>query len=91
MNKKKDFTKFTKRNVHKRRSKEAAKNELLRALREVGVSYDGVKLRDSHDFGRGDSKPSERTSRDISTRGIFSGSKNDFGFVALEGGGAPRT
>ena len=86
MSKKKDFVKFTKRNVHKRRSKEAAKNELLRALREVGVSYDGVKIRDIHDGGRIADKSREH-SRDTVTRGIYSGSKSDFGFVALESGG----
>ncbi len=87
MNKKKDFTKFTKRNVHKRRSKEEARRELLRAIREVGVAYEGVKLRDTHDGGRGEKKNADRTSRDIVTRGIYCGSKSDFGFVSLEGGG----
>ena len=87
MNKKKDFAKFTKRNVHKRRSKDAAKNELLRALREVGVQYEGVKIRDIYDSGRVDKRTSEHASRDIVTRGIYSGSKSDFGFVSLESGG----
>ena len=48
---KKDFSKFTKRNVHKRRSKEEARRELLRALNQCGVSYDGVKIRESDDRG----------------------------------------
>ena len=87
MNKKKDFSKFTKRNVHKRRSKEAAKAELLRALREVGVSYDGVKIRDVQDGGRGEKRSPEHAAREIVTRGIYSGSKSGFGFVALESGG----
>ena len=87
MNNKKDFTKFTKRNVHKRRSKEEARRELLRAIREVGVEYEGVKLRDIHDGGRGEKKSTSRTSRDVLTRGIYSGSKSDFGFVSLEEGG----
>ena len=87
MNKKKDFTKFTKRNVHKRRSKEEARRELLRAIREVGVAYDGVKLRDVSDGGRNEKKGADRSSRDISARGIYSGSKSEFGFVSLESGG----
>ena len=86
MSKKKDFAKFTKRNVHKRRSKEEARKELLRALRDVGVSYEGVKLKDSLDGGRGERTRDSRTSKDISTRGIYSGSKSDFGFVSLEEG-----
>ena len=87
MNKKKDFSKFTKRNVHKRRSKEAARRELLRAVREVGVEYEGVKLRDISDTGRRLPRDGGRPSRDISARGIYSGSRSDFGFVALESGG----
>ena len=76
MKKKKDFTKFTKRNTHKRRSKEAAKRELMKAVNECGVKADGVKIRDLHDSGR---------SGNITARGIYSGSKSSFGFVSLEG------
>ena len=83
--KKKDFTKFTKRSVHKRRSKEAARRELLRAVRETGVSFDGVKLRDSLDAG-GRGRGSSR-GEDIITRGIYCGSRSGFGFVSLEEGG----
>ncbi len=83
--KKKDFTKFTKRSVHKRRSKEAARRELLRAVRETGVSFEGVKLRDSHDAG-GRGRGSSR-SEDIITEGIFCGSRSGFGFVSTEKGG----
>ena len=76
MKKKKDFTKFTKRNTHKRRSKEAAKRELMKAVSECGVKADGVKIRDIHESGR---------SGNITARGIYSGSKSSFGFVSLEG------
>ena len=76
MKKKKDFSKFTKRNTHKRRSKEAAKRELMKAVSECGVKADGVKLRDIRDSGR---------SENITARGIYSGSKSSFGFVSLEG------
>ena len=84
--KKKDFTKFTKRNVHKRRSKEAAKRELLRAVREVGVSYEGVKLKDTVDYGRVGTHGGKKQ-ENIRTRGIYCGSKSNFGFVSLEEGG----
>ena len=76
MKKKKDFSKFTKRNTHKRRSKEAAKNELIKMVRELGVKTDGLKIKSTIDRGR---------SENISARGIYSGSKSSFGFVSLEG------
>lgn len=76
MKKKKDFTKFTKRNTHKRRSKEQSRRELMKAVAECGVKADGVKLRDIVDGGR---------SENITARGIYSGSKSSFGFVSLEG------
>lgn len=82
--KKKSFTKFTKRQVHKRRSKEDARRELLRAVRETGVAFDGVKIRDSHDKGgrgRGSSH-----SQEIVTRGVFCGSRSGYGFVSPEEG-----
>ena len=75
MKKKKDFNKFTKRNTHKRRSKEAARRELMKAVAECGVKADGVKLRDIHEG---------RRSENIIARGIYSGSKSSFGFVSLE-------
>ena len=83
---KKDFSKFTKRNTHKRRGKEAARQELLRAVRETEVAYSGIVLKDTVDFGRrGRTSPKRRNDETIS-RGIFSGSKSGFGFVTLESG-----
>ena len=73
---KKDFKKFTKRNTHKRRSKEAAKRELIKAVRECSVGTDTLKIRDISDGGR---------SENITVRGIYSGSKSSFGFVSVEG------
>ena len=85
--KKKDFAKFTKRNVHKRRSKEAARRELLKAVNEVGVKYDGVKIGSMTDYGKATRSSRSRSSDEIVTRGIFRGSKSAFGFVSLEEGG----
>ena len=83
---KKDFTKFTKRNTHKRRSKDAAKRELLRAVAETEVAYSGIVLKDTVDFGRrGRSSDKHRKDETVS-RGIFSGSKSGFGFVTPESG-----
>ena len=83
---KKDFTKFAKRNTHKRRSKEAARRELLRAVAETEVAYSGIVLKDTTDYGRRGRSTSKKQKDEISTRGIFSGSKSGFGFVTLESG-----
>ena len=85
--KKKDFDKFTKRNVHKRRSKEAARRELMKAVNEIGVKCDGVKLGTFVESGRRSHAYRERGREEIVTRGIFRGSKSAFGFVSLEEGG----
>ena len=83
---KKDFTKFTKRNTHKRRGKEAAKRELLRAVAETEVAYSGIVLKDTVDSGRRGRSSDKRRSDERIVRGIFSGSKSGFGFVTLESG-----
>ena len=81
MKKKKDFNKISKRNTHKRRSKEQARRELMKALRDTGVGYDGVKIRDVDIGGR-----SMDVGRNISARGVFSGSKSNYGFVTVSEG-----
>ena len=84
---KKDFTRFTKRNKHKRRDKDAARRELLRAVRESGVAYDSLKLKSALDRGRR-ARVSATPHRDeYEIRGIFSGSRGGFGFVSPEAGG----
>lgn len=84
-NTKKDFKRFTKRNVHKRRGKEAAKKALLRALEECGTDTAGVKLRDSVDLGRGGRRSSSVRKDETRAQGIFSSSRSGFGFVSIEG------
>ena len=83
---KKDFTKFTKRNTHKRRSKEAARRELLRAVAETEVAYSGIVLKDTVDAGRRARSSAKHRADETIARGIFSGSKSGFGFVTLEAG-----
>ena len=83
---KKDFSKFTKRNTHKRRGKEAARAELLRAVRETEVKYSGIILKDTEDLGRRGRTSQKRRGDETVARGIFSGSKSGFGFVTLESG-----
>ena len=85
--KNKNFSKFTKRQTHKRRGKEAAKAELLRALSEVGVSYGGAKLGIVNDSGRAARKSAKQRSDDNFVRGVFSASRQGYGFVTPEGGG----
>ena len=80
----KSFDKFNKRNTHKRRSKEAMKNELLRAVRETNVGIDALRISDSYDGGRR-ARVSYGAHRDEYTaEGIFSSSKSGFGFVTVE-------
>ena len=85
-NTKKDFSKFTKRNTHKRRTKDAAKRELLRAVAETEVAYSGIVLKDTVDYGRRGRSSDKRRKDEITARGIFSGSKSGFGFVTVESG-----
>ncbi len=85
MKNKKDFKKFTKRNVHKRRAKEKAREEMLSAISKSGVKYDRVKLYDRVDGGRYMSSKAASRSEDILAKGIYCGSKSSFGFVTLEG------
>ena len=79
---KKDFNKFAKRNTHKRRSKEQARRELLKAVRETQVDISSAKISDGAIFAYSESA---RKDRSITASGIYQGSKNGYGFVALEG------
>lgn len=83
-NTKKSMNKFVGRNTHKRRSKERAKAELLRAVNEVGVGTDALKLNMISDDGpRARVGTSKRRDEEIS-RGVFSSSKSGFGFVKID-------
>ena len=84
--KNRSFTKFTKRNTHKRRAKDAAKAELLRALRESGTDVSGVKIRDRVDLGRrGRVSSSPHRDESVGT-GVYTGSRAGYGFVTLDSG-----
>ena len=84
---KKDFAKFTKRNVHKRRSKEQSREAIEQAIRSTGVDYSGYKLKSAVDAGRRGRESSKAHRDEIVERGIFSASRSGFGFVARECGG----
>ena len=81
MKNKKALRKITKVNTHKRKSKERAKNALLRAVMETNVGTDALKISFSRDEGRR-ARSSYKAHRDehIIT-GIFSSSRSGFGFV----------
>ena len=81
---KKDFSKFTKRNTHKRRTKEEARRELLRAVADTEVAYSGIVLKDTVDYGRRGRTSDKRRKDEVRVRGIFSGSKGGYGFVTPE-------
>ncbi len=86
--KRKDFTRFTKRNTHKRRSKDKGREALLSIIESMGVSHDGVRIADVRDDGRR-GRTSGRTMRDeVCVEGIYSGARGGFGFVALPDEGA---
>lgn len=78
---KKAFSRFSGRNTHKRKSKERARAELLRAVAETGVGTDALKIFNTSDGGRR-ARVSGKAGRDeIVCRGVFSSSKSGFGFV----------
>ena len=81
--KNRNFTKFTKRNTHKRAAKDAARAELLRAVRESGTAADGVKIRDRMDLGRR-GRVSHSAHRDETVaEGGYIGSRSGYGFVNI--------
>lgn len=80
---KKALSKFSKRNTHKRKSKERARAELLRAVNELGVGTDSLKISCSLDSGRRGRVGDKARSDEITVRGVFSSSKSGFGFVTL--------
>ena len=83
--KKKDFSKFTKRNTHKRRSKARSQDALLSILDGIGIEYEGAKIGETFDGGRRERRTGKKGRDEIRCEGIFSGSRSGYGFVTLEG------
>lgn len=81
---KKNQEKFVKVNTHKRRAREKSKQEIIRALESINVSFDGFAYREKRDTG---SKKPRKTARIDEKRilGTYCGSRSGFGFVAPEG------
>ena len=84
-NNKKNFKKFTSRaTVSKRDKRNAAKAELMRAVAETNVGFEGAKIRLSYDSGYS-AKRQIRKGESITAEGIFSSSTSGFGFVRVVG------
>ena len=82
---KRNLSKISKRNTHKRRSKERAKEELLKIVAQTNVGIDSLRKRDSLDGGRRDRTSDKHRDDEVEATGIYSASKSDFGFVSCEG------
>lgn len=80
----KDFTRFTKRNTHKRRAKEKSRAALLSIIEGMGVAHDGVHIGDVRDEGRRGRSTGRAMRDEVVVEGIYSGARGGFGFVALE-------
>lgn len=82
---KRNLAKISKRNTHKRRSKERAREELLRMVAETNVGVDSLHVKDTLDGGRRDRISDKHRRDEVEAVGIFSASRSDFGFVWCEG------
>lgn len=85
---KKDFKKFTKRNVHKRRAKEKSREQLLKIQESISEKYPYAKVMATEDLGRSGRGSAKPHRDEIVERGIYSSSRSGYGFVARESGGA---
>ena len=81
---KKNFERFAKRNVHKRKGKARALEEITREL-DKSVVYGGAHIGVKQDNGRGGRVSTSSARDEIRTNGLFSGSKSGFGFVTVDG------
>ena len=79
----KAFESFKKRNTHKRRTKERAKAELLRAVMETNVGTAALKIGNSYDGGRRERTSGRRFRDEAVGEGVFSSAKGGFGFVSV--------
>ena len=84
--KNKNFKKDIGRLSHRRRAKDAAARELLRAIRESGTDVTGVKIRDRVDLGRRGRSSLSPHRDEITASGVYSSSRSGYGFVSCEGG-----
>ena len=80
---KRNQERFVKVNTHKRRGKEKARREIMRALEEVKVSFDGFVYKEKCDTGA--KKPRKSEPKPLKCIiGRYSGTRSGFGFVTPE-------
>ena len=79
----KDFNKFTKRSSQGKKSRERAKNELMRAIAETNVGTDGLKIKDRVDFGRAGASSMRLRRDEMLATGEYSSTRSGYGFVKL--------
>ena len=84
MKNKKSIRKITKVNTHRRKGRERAKNELLRAIAETNVKTDALRISFSDDKGARGRISSKARKDEYEVEGIFSASKSGFGFLSLD-------
>ncbi len=85
-NTKRNFEKFSKKNVHKRRAKEKSLRSLAAALEEVNSNYNSnIKFKDAIDRGRAGRESFKSRRDEVRAQGCFSASKSGYGFVGVEG------
>ncbi len=82
--KKKNYNKAPRANVHKRRSRDAAKRALLRELDSIGVGHDSCV------FGGGDIMGKRGADSRVTVRGVFSSARGGYGFVTPDTGEGKR-
>ena len=82
---KRNLRRVTKAATHKRKSRERARNELLRAVEESNVGYDALHIGLSDDLGRRGRRSNKIRRDEQLATGVFSSSKSGFGFVKLDG------
>ncbi len=80
-NTRRDFTKFAKRNTHKRRAKDAARRELEKIIEKTNVQASSAVLNSALDIGKSGYSPQRGS--DLVAEGIFSSSKGGYGFVHI--------
>ena len=71
-NTKRNLAKISKRNTHKRRSKERARDELMRIVAETNVGTDALRIKDSLDGGRRDRTSDKHRNDEVECIGIYS-------------------
>ena len=82
---KRNIEKFSKVNTHKRRGKEKARREIIRALEEIKVGFDGFSYRERIDTGVKNRAKIKTPRLEKRILGTYASSRSGYGFVVPEG------